>query len=119
MQLPWENRGPCLFAAVWLVYSVCPPFLSYDSYWSVATALSLLENGNTRLDSYVAAAPPQAEYGLECMCRCFSDAAGWGVFVHAHGAVSIAANQWSALPLNVDDGRWRVWDWHDPQFLRG
>ena len=45
--------------------------------------------------------------------------AGWGVFVHVHGATSIAANQWSALPVNVDEARWRVWDWSDPQFLRG
>jgi len=43
----------------------------------------------------------------------------WGVLVHAHGATSIAANQWSALPVNVDEARWRVWDWSDPQFLRG
>lgn len=43
----------------------------------------------------------------------------WGVFVHARGATSIAANQWSALPVNVDQAKWRVWDWHDPQFLRG
>jgi hypothetical protein len=39
--------------------------------------------------------------------------------VHARGATSIAANQWSALPSSVDDARWRVWDWSDPQFLRG
>jgi hypothetical protein len=45
--------------------------------------------------------------------------AGWGVFVHVHGATSIAANQWSAVPVNVDEARWRVWDWSDPQFLRG
>ena len=45
--------------------------------------------------------------------------AAWGVFVHARGATSTAANQWSALPMDVDYARWRVWDWHDPQFLRG
>jgi hypothetical protein len=45
--------------------------------------------------------------------------AGWGVLVHGHGAASIAANQWSALPRNVDAARWRVWDWSDAQFLRG
>lgn len=45
--------------------------------------------------------------------------AEWGILVHGHGATSIAANQWSALPANVDLARWRVWDWKDPQFLRG
>jgi len=45
--------------------------------------------------------------------------AAWGAFVHVHGATSIAANQWSALPVNVDEARGRVWDWRDAQFLRG
>ena len=63
----WKSRGLCLFAAVWLVYSICPPFLSYDSYWSVATAVSLLEHGSTRVDQFVAGAPRQADYGLECV----------------------------------------------------
>jgi len=45
--------------------------------------------------------------------------AAWSIFVHARGATSTAANLWSASPVNVDDARWRVWDWRDPQFLRG
>jgi hypothetical protein len=45
--------------------------------------------------------------------------AAWGVFVHARGATSVAANQWSAVPISVDKAKWRVWDWRDPQFLRG
>jgi hypothetical protein len=45
--------------------------------------------------------------------------AGWSVFVNLRGATSIAVNQWSILPVNVDDAQWRVWDWRDPQFLRG
>ena len=49
----------------------------------------------------------------------FLTLAGWGVFVHGHGATSIAANQWSALPVSVDIAPWRVWQWSDPQFLRG
>ena len=52
---------------MWLIYSVCPPFLSYDSYWTVATAVSLVENGTTRVDRFVPAAPPQADYGVECV----------------------------------------------------
>jgi hypothetical protein len=45
--------------------------------------------------------------------------AACGIFVNGRGATSIAVNQWSARPVNVDDARWRVWDWRDPQFLRG
>src|SRR6185369_2051818 len=63
----WKHPGLCLFAGVWLVYSVCPPFLSYDSYWSVATAVSLMEHGTTRVDRFVADAPRVADYGLECV----------------------------------------------------
>ena len=62
-----KNRGLWLFTAVWGVYSICPPFLSYDSYWSVATAVSLMEHGSTRVDQFVAGAPRQADYGLECV----------------------------------------------------
>ena len=95
MQLPWKNRGLCLFAGVWLVYSVCPPFLSYDSYWSVATALSLLEHGNTRLDSYVAAAPREAEYGVECVPAS-------GPAVTRSIAVGCAEGHWySSFPLGT------------------
>jgi hypothetical protein len=42
----------------------------------------------------------------------------WGVFVQFRGATSVAANQWSSTP-DVDHAKWRVWDWRDPQFLRG
>jgi hypothetical protein len=41
------------------------------------------------------------------------------VFVNLRGGTSIAVNQWSALPVGVDQAQERVWDWHDPQFLRG
>jgi hypothetical protein len=59
--------GLALFAGVWLIYTACPPFLSYDSYWSVATAVSLVENGTTRVDRFVAGAPASADYGVECV----------------------------------------------------
>jgi hypothetical protein len=42
-----------------------------------------------------------------------------GVFVHARGATSLAVNQWSLYPVNLDNAPGRVWDWSDPQFLRG
>jgi hypothetical protein len=45
--------------------------------------------------------------------------AAWGVFTHARGATSVAAVGWSATPVDVDSAPSRVWDWTDPQFLRG
>lgn len=62
-----NHSGLVLFGGVWVIYTVCPPFLSYDSYWTVATAVSLVENGTTRVDRFVPAAPPQADYGVECV----------------------------------------------------
>jgi len=58
--------GMYLAGAVWLIYSVCPPFLSYDSYWPMATALSLIERGTTAVDPLVPGSPPESRYGLEC-----------------------------------------------------
>jgi hypothetical protein len=55
-----------LFLGVLLMYSICPPFTSYDSYWTVPTALSILRHGSTILDEYAATAPPIAAYAAEC-----------------------------------------------------
>jgi hypothetical protein len=43
----------------------------------------------------------------------------WGVFTHARGATSAVAELWSETPVSVDADPSRVWDWKDPQFLRG
>ena len=50
--------GLWLFFGVLLVYSICPPFISYDSYWSVPTALSIIRHGSTAVDEFVPSAPP-------------------------------------------------------------
>ena len=59
--------GLWLFAGVLLVYSICPPFISYDSYWSVPTALSLMRHGSTAVDEFVPSAPVESRYALECV----------------------------------------------------
>ena len=47
----------------------------------------------------------------------------WSVFVHARGSTQPAAWAWNgAFPqvvVRIDDAPSRLWDWHDPQFLRG
>lgn len=64
----FRNAGGVRLALfVWLVYSVCPPFTSYDSYWSVPTAVSILSHGTTNVDEFVATAPRDALGGLECV----------------------------------------------------
>ncbi|MHB8079478.1 MAG: hypothetical protein ACYDIE_09500 [Candidatus Krumholzibacteriia bacterium] len=49
----------------------------------------------------------------------FATLALFGVFVHARGAISREANDWSVYPVLVNTAPERVWDWRDPQFLRG
>jgi len=39
--------------------------------------------------------------------------------IHYRGAVSEAVYRWNGIPSNIDQNPKRLWDWHDPQFLRG
>jgi hypothetical protein len=39
--------------------------------------------------------------------------------IHAEGSISTKANAWNSIPVNVDLHPQRLWDWSDPQFLRG
>jgi hypothetical protein len=40
-------------------------------------------------------------------------------FIHFEGATQPASLRWNVDPVNVDSHRERIWDWKDPQFLRG
>jgi hypothetical protein len=63
----WRNTGTRIFLVTLLVYGVCPPFTSFDSFWAVPTALSLIRHGNARVDEYVASAPQASHYALDCV----------------------------------------------------
>lgn len=41
------------------------------------------------------------------------------VTIHARGAFCSAVHLWNRFPVDVDIRPERVWDWRDPQFLRG
>ncbi|MBI4905036.1 MAG: hypothetical protein HY820_15475 [Acidobacteria bacterium] len=58
-----------LFVGVWLIYTVCPPFNSFDSYWSVPVAVSLMERGDTNIDEFLAGMPKPAGYAVECVAE--------------------------------------------------
>lgn len=47
------------------------------------------------------------------VCLSFSAA------VQFRGAYHASVNKWNAVPSDVDQTPWRIWDWHDLQFLRG
>ncbi len=49
----------------------------------------------------------------------FAAAVAASLFAHARGALSIETARWNIDPVNVDDYQQRVWDWRDPQILRG
>jgi hypothetical protein len=63
----WKSPGARLFLGVLFVYSICPPFTSFDSYWTVPTALSILCRGSTAVDEYAAQAPKESYYAVECV----------------------------------------------------
>jgi hypothetical protein len=46
-------------------------------------------------------------------------AAAWSIFVQARGATDFTVHRWNGEPTAIDRDQARVWDWKDPQFLRG
>jgi hypothetical protein len=68
----------------------------------VVQELSLTESSLTRL-----------------MTAGFVLAGALGVGIHLRGAVSQSTVLWIQRPINLDKAPGRLWDWHDPQFLRG
>ncbi|MFN8598619.1 MAG: hypothetical protein U0559_20840, partial [Anaerolineae bacterium] len=43
----------------------------------------------------------------------------FSIFVHARGVTSSDVMDWNASPAPIDFYSFRVWDWRDPQWLRG
>jgi hypothetical protein len=44
---------------------------------------------------------------------------GWSVWVHYRGANAAVVMDWNGSPAPIDSYPQRVWDWRDPQWLRG
>jgi len=43
----------------------------------------------------------------------------WSIFVNLQGAAVRSTLCWNASPMFIDNSSDRIWDWSDPQFLRG
>jgi hypothetical protein len=43
----------------------------------------------------------------------------WSVLVHQQGAMRWETMEWNVCPADIGSQTWRLWDWRDPQFLRG
>ena len=41
------------------------------------------------------------------------------IFINGRGAVAAETMRWNSKPINVDQAKWRIWDWRNPQFLAG
>jgi hypothetical protein len=49
----------------------------------------------------------------------FAILAAVSFFIHYEGATQWSCMLWNVSPVNVDSHPERIWDWKDPQFLRG
>jgi Dolichyl-phosphate-mannose-protein mannosyltransferase len=87
--------GKRLLAATLLIYGLCPPFTSFDSYWSVPTALSLIQHGSTTVDQWADAAPPMARRNLECVAGAGPAARG------SETAVCVDGHWYNYFPAGV------------------
>jgi hypothetical protein len=41
------------------------------------------------------------------------------IFINGRGALAAATMRWNSKPINVDQAKWRIWEWCNPQFLAG
>ena len=90
-----RSRGFGIFLAAFGIYSVCPPFLSYDSYWTVPVALNILHHGRTDVDEFIAAAPRAARGSAECV------PSGLPAVSHADRAACFGGHVYNYFPLGV------------------
>lgn len=58
---------------------------------------------------------PRAKAALAAFMLC----AAISAFIHFRGANSLDTWAWNREPVNVNEAPERLWDWSDPQFLRG
>lgn len=88
------SYGPRLFSDM----------LPYFAYWLIPVAAAVARS--TRVKKRAWAATWAALLAVS-------------VFIHGHGVTSPDVLEWNASPAPIDFYPSRVWDWRDPQWLRG
>ncbi len=78
--LPDLRLAGILFLVVFLVYCLSPNATPFDSRWTIPTAMSILNEGDTDLDEYLPLLEADGFYMIECT----GSAAGWRL-VHSRG----------------------------------
>jgi hypothetical protein len=53
------------------------------------------------------------------LCGLFCALSAASLFIHPQSATNWECMRWNVAPSQIRDAPWRIWDWHDPQFLRG
>ncbi|MCX6842271.1 MAG: hypothetical protein NTX53_08330 [candidate division WOR-3 bacterium] len=104
------------------------------AHWLVISSFPDWYGGHSFGPRYFADMVPYLVYFLVPVLTWFAEARGvlrgcvMAVFlllvlasflINLNGAVNRATQLWNVNPVNVDEARGRLWDWADPQFLRG
>jgi len=53
------------------------------------------------------------------LCSLFCVLSAASLFIHFEGATNWECMRWNTSPIEIRYAPWRIWDWHDLQFLRG
>jgi hypothetical protein len=53
------------------------------------------------------------------LCGLFCALSAASLFIHFEGATNWECMRWNTAPIEFRHAHWRIWDWHDLQFLRG
>jgi hypothetical protein len=53
------------------------------------------------------------------LCGLFCALSAASLFIHFEGATNWECMRWNTAPTQLRATPWRIWDWHDLQFLRG
>ncbi len=136
------SRGLLVFSPVVLVAILGvprvwrQPFAAGEAWWTIAGAAqfggycfySMWWGGHTYGPRYVmdtlVPMAPAAALGVDMLFRrrllrlAGGLALAWSITVAATGAFCYPNDQWNSDPDDVDKNVARVWDWHDPQFVR-
>ena len=53
------------------------------------------------------------------LCGLFCVLSAASLWIHFEGATNWECIRWNTAPTQIRETPWRIWDWHDLQFLRG
>jgi hypothetical protein len=116
-----DGLGLCALVIVvlhWATVSSFPHWWAGHSYGNryLSDVLPLLVYLMVPAVSALPGLPPgrRASIGIGCALLALASLA-----IHARGATTLRVYEWNRVPVDIDVAPARLWDWRDPQFLRG